>query len=190
MPHIHTKPNQHDMTVSAYILRQEKGDWKCLVHMHKKIGMLMQVGGHIELDETPWQSMAHELGDETGYQLPYLQLLQPSKQVPHITDAIVHPVPFLLNTYDVGDKHYHSDLCYGFIAKSKPVGSRADGESADLRWYTVNELHELANEGVALADTAEIYEEFLARLPELVKTDTSNFLLTKPIKGSSRKNSH
>ena len=63
----------------------------------------MQIGGHIELDETPWQSMAHELGDETGYQLPELTLLQPFDTVPSIGDAIVHPVPFLVNTHNVGN---------------------------------------------------------------------------------------
>lgn len=61
MPHIHTKPDQHDMTASAYILRQENGVWKCLVHFHKKVEKLMQVGGHIELNETPWQTITHEL---------------------------------------------------------------------------------------------------------------------------------
>lgn len=70
MPHIHTQPNQHDMTVSAYIVRKENDEWKYLVHFHKKIEVLMQIGGHIELDETPWQTVAHELEEESGY-TPY-----------------------------------------------------------------------------------------------------------------------
>jgi len=49
MSHIHTQPGQHDMTVSAFIVRQVDGEWKCLVHLHKKAGKLMQVGGHVEL---------------------------------------------------------------------------------------------------------------------------------------------
>ena len=67
MPHIHTAPNQHDMTVSAYIILRDGEDLKCLVHLHKKVGKLMQIGGHIELDETPWQSVVHELFEESGY---------------------------------------------------------------------------------------------------------------------------
>ncbi len=61
MPHLHTAPNQHDMTVSIYIIHRVGDEWRCLVHMHRKLGFLMQVGGHIELDETPWQSVEHEL---------------------------------------------------------------------------------------------------------------------------------
>ncbi len=32
----------------------------------------MQVGGHIELDETPWQAVEHELREESGYTLAEL----------------------------------------------------------------------------------------------------------------------
>lgn len=187
MPHIHNEPNQHDMTVSAYIVRQEAGEWKCLVHMHKKIDKLMQIGGHIELDETPWQSMAHELGDETGYQLPELTLLQPFDTVPSIGDAIVHPVPFLVNTHNVGNDHYHSDLCYAFIANDVPSGARADGESADLRWYSLDELSTLARKGEALEDVANIYETLLQYLSKMSKIDPSLFSLTKPIAGVTYK---
>ena len=69
MPHIHTEPDQHDMTVSAYIVRTDSAEPLCLVHMHRKIGKLAQIGGHIELNETPWQSIAHELEEESGYTL-------------------------------------------------------------------------------------------------------------------------
>ena len=61
MAHIHDQPNQHDLTACAFIIRQVDGEWRCLVHMHKKLGKLLQIGGHVELHETPWQSVAHEL---------------------------------------------------------------------------------------------------------------------------------
>lgn len=69
MPHIHTKPGQYDHTVTAYIVRTDGDDPKVLLHMHRKLGMLLPPGGHVELDETPWAAMAHELTEESGYTL-------------------------------------------------------------------------------------------------------------------------
>jgi 8-oxo-dGTP pyrophosphatase MutT (NUDIX family) len=157
MPHIHTQPGQHDLTVSAYIIRQGDGEWQCLVHMHKKIGKLMQVGGHIELDETPWQSLAHELRDEAGYTLSELSVLQPVASVPSIADAVIHPVPFVQNTHDVGSQHYHSDMCFGFLADSLPAASVAEGESEDIRWLTLTDMAALIECKTLLEDTADIY---------------------------------
>lgn len=54
MPHIHNQPGQHDATVSAYIILNEDGQWKCMVHYHKKMDILMQIGSHVELTENPW----------------------------------------------------------------------------------------------------------------------------------------
>lgn len=129
MPHIHAQPNQHDMTVSAYIVRQIDNVWHCMVHYHKKIDVYMQIGGHIELDETPWQAMAHELEEESGFTLDELSVLQPTIGRVRDVDNINHPVPFTMNTHNVGNDHYHSDLCYGFVAENLPENQTAEGES-------------------------------------------------------------
>jgi len=183
MPHIHTEPNQHDMTVSAYIIRRGDNDeWLCLVHMHRKIEVLMQVGGHIELDQTPWQAMEAELRDETGYDIADLTLLQWS-QPPVVSGAVVHPQPLLMNTHTAGEGHFHSDTCYAFVAGHEPTRSSAEGESDDLRWVTLKELEVLAAQGDALQDVFEIYDYMLHARQVMVEMSTTNFLLTKPEKG-------
>ena len=65
MPHIHTKPGQHDHTVSAFIVRLDGKQPRILLHRHKKSGVYMQFGGHIELHENPWQAISHELLEES-----------------------------------------------------------------------------------------------------------------------------
>lgn len=187
MPHIHTKPNQHDLTVSAYVIRFEGSQWKCLVHMHRKIDMLMQIGGHIELDQTPWQALAAELRDETGYTLGELQVLQPYDELPFVDKAIVHPVPVLANTHYVGNQHYHSDMCYAFVADAPPEHQPTEGESDDLRWLSLPELHEEVSHAVALSDAVDIYKFILHRLSTMYKIPADRYSLEKPQEGISYK---
>ena len=180
MPHIHTQPNQHDITMSAYIVLRGEGEDTLLTHMHRKFGMLMQIGGHIELDETPWQTVAHELVEESGYDVSDLKVLQPTADIPTIDGAVVHPVPFLVNTHKIGDDHYHSDLCFAFVASDKPKRAPADGESLDLRWTTHSELKALVESGEALRDAAEIYEQILSKIDSYAAVDCAKFSLEKP----------
>lgn len=78
MPHIHTAPNQHDHTVTGYVIRTDGDQPRALLHVHKKLGKLLPPGGHIELDETPWAAMLHELREEAGYDAGQLLVLQPT----------------------------------------------------------------------------------------------------------------
>lgn len=184
VPHIHTQPNQHDVTISAYVLLQLDGEWKCLVHLHRKMGKLMQVGGHIELDETPWQAVAHELAEETGYTTDEVEVLQPFSETPLEGANIAHPVPFSTNTHNVGDDHYHSDSCYGFIATAPPKQQTAVGESKDLRWLSIDELDELAKTGEALEDVTYIYRYLIEHVDKFVRVRATTFSVEKPGKVS------
>ena len=180
MPHIHTQPNQHDMTVSGYIVRTDGDEPVCLVHMHKKMGKLMQVGGHIELNETPWQAIAHELEEESGYQLEELRVIQHTADRVGESHNVSHPTPFLMNTHNVGDEHYHSDLCYGFIADTVPASMVARDESGDLRWLTLDELRRQSTEGDVLEDVYMIYAFMLGHLHTYAQVLADAFSLAKP----------
>src|SRR5690349_16040516 len=91
MSHIHTEFGQHDHTVSAYVIRTDFEEPKLMLHLHRKFGRYAQFGGHIELNETPWQAIAHELEEESGYMLDNVQILQPSKRLSSVVSAVVHP---------------------------------------------------------------------------------------------------
>lgn len=185
MPHIHNEPDQHDMTVSAYVVRLDAGEPLCLVHMHKKIGKLMQIGGHIELNETPWAAVAHELEEESGYRLDEVEVVQYTAD--RIVDAgnVSHPTPFAMNTHNVGNEHYHSDICYGFIAHSKPAENMADGESDDLRWMTLDDLRKAGQIGEALQDVCNIYTFLIEHLATYARVPAIDFSIAKPAVASA-----
>lgn len=181
MPHIHTEPGQHDITTSAWIFREDDDELRALVHMHRKHGKLMQVGGHIELDETPWQTIAHEIPEESGIRLDQLYVLQPQNATLDITGAAVHPVPVIANTYFVGNAHYHSDFGYAFIAKGDPELHPAEGESAGLRWLTISELGRAVSAGAALQDVVDIYTHIAKSIvPVYYRIEATSFTLDKP----------
>jgi len=173
------------MTASAWIVRRVDDEWKCLVHFHRKIEKYMQIGGHIELDETPWQTMVHELREESGYTPEELFVLQHTESLPADVGNISHPVPFAMNTHSVGNEHYHSDLCYGFVALELPKENVAEDESDDFLWASTDELAQLASEGRALEDVANCYEFLLQNIESYVQVPAQNFSLEKPIKSSA-----
>ena len=157
MPHIHTEPGQHDHTVTAYIIRPNKDEPLALLHMHKKLKKLLPVGGHIELNETPWEALIHEIEEESGYDISSLDLLQPPDRLQYMSDAILHPYPLVLNTHSITRDHFHSDIAYGLTATSEPSKSVSLGESLDLRWYTQRELSALGSD-IIYGNTKEVYD--------------------------------
>jgi len=180
MPHIHTEPGQHDHTVSAFIVRMDTPEPSIMLHVHKKVGLLLQFGGHIELNENPWEAMSHELTEETGYDPDQLSILQP--RYPHITflpNAVVHPVPLVQNThnYEAGNEnHKHVDTVYAFVATSAPRQKPDEGESTDIRVFILSEL-EVIPEGIIAencrAVSIAILEYFLENWERKPLTDFS-----------------
>lgn len=183
MPHIHTEPGQRDITVSAYIVRREGSERKCLVHFHRKIEVLMQIGGHIDLDHTPWQALIEELHEEAGYDISQLDVLQPFAEIPKLEGEVVHPVPFTANTHNVGADHFHSDLCYGFVTDEDPIADVAAGESTDLRWLSIEELRRAMKHGEAATHCLHVYEYLLAHLDGMHAIPAEVFSREKPADG-------
>ena len=149
MSHIHTRPGQIDHTVTAYIVRTDGDESRVLLHMHKRLQHLLPVGGHIELDETPWMAAAHEIEEESGYHLDELMVLQPKERIEQCLGIVVHPLPFFANTHPITDSHYHSDVAYILTATAAPSKPLAVGESQDIRWLSRKEVVQIPAEDIA-----------------------------------------
>lgn len=142
MPHIHTKPGQHDLTVSAFILNPA-GD--IFVLKHKKLERWMQPGGHVELAEDPWTALLREIEEETGYTPGQLLLHCPSMNTINNFEKdpkVFHPYPMSFNTHSVGQgDHFHTDLGYAFtVLDTEPELEQAEGESRDIRWLSLSDI--------------------------------------------------
>ncbi len=147
MPHIHTEPDQHDHTVAAYIFRLDGHEPRALMHMHKKMDILICAGGHVELNESPWDAVLHEVREETGYAPEQLTLLQPPLRITQhgIDDVTIHPQPLFSDTHMSLPGHWHTDQVYLFTVDTDPLHELGEGESIDVRWLSRDDVAALVD---------------------------------------------
>lgn len=155
MGHIHTGPGEHDFTSSGFIIRTDTPEPTLMLHRHKILGVYLQFGGHVEINENLWAAMEHELREESGYEFSQLKLLQPKHRIKKLTRATVHPVPACMNTHEIIPGHFHTDLEFAFTASGPPTNEVAEGESEENRLFTRSQLAK-AGDDITFANFREI----------------------------------
>lgn len=118
------------VTASAIVV-SDAGD-KVALHLHKRLNMWLQPGGHIDAGETPADAALREAFEETG--LPVRHQLDGGVLF-HID---VHPGP---------KGHTHHDLRYLVRAPEVPFHP-GEGESPEVRWCTWDEAFAIADAGL------------------------------------------
>lgn len=158
MPHIHTESGQHDLTTTAFIIRTDGLKPVGLVHRHKKLSLLLPVGGHVELTENPWAASIHEIEEESGYGIDQLKVMQPRERIMRMDGVKSHPVPLFLRTHEFKKDadHHHVDIGFLYVTDESPRNLPAEGESAELLWMTNDEIQRRKHE--MPADIAQIYD--------------------------------
>jgi 8-oxo-dGTP pyrophosphatase MutT (NUDIX family) len=138
---------------------------------------LLPVGGHVELTETPWQALARELKEESGYEISQLAILQPKSRIKNLTDAVLHPYPISINTHNITDKHFHTVIEYAFVANSEPNHDIKEGESTDQRWLTIDEIMALPDD-IIFENVKEVYAFMINEaLTQWERVDTDDYSL-------------
>jgi len=103
-----------------------------VLHFHKRLQRWMQLGGHLEPGETPWDAALRESIEETG--LP----------VSHPPDGpqLVH-----LDVHPAAKGHTHLDLRY--VLHSPDVDpAPPPGESQQVRWFSWDDAIAIADEAL------------------------------------------
>lgn len=121
-------------TATTFIIH--KG--KVLLHLHKKLGIWIPVGGHIDRDELPEEAALREVQEETGLTV---QLYNPDNQI-DMGDAkqLFRPMHIVLE--NINQFHQHIDFFYYATSDTEKLNPQK-GEATNLKWFTLEEVQEL-----------------------------------------------
>ena len=131
-------PSKKEFVVAGYVVR---GDKVLLIH-HKKLGMWLPPGGHIETNETPEEAVVREIREETGFDV---EVVREVAGHPH-TNVEILAQPKHIQLEDIKGTHEHIDLVYvcrvvgGKLSKNREVSA--------AKFFTMGEIANL--EGVPL----------------------------------------
>jgi 8-oxo-dGTP pyrophosphatase MutT (NUDIX family) len=132
------------ITGSAVVL----GPLGVLLHRHKRLGIWVQPGGHLEAGERPWAAARREAAEETGLvlvptdlpaDLPADPAAGPVNAPPRLIHVDVHPG---------GRGHTHLDLRYLFSVEGDDDPRPPADESQDVRWFDWDDALERADPGL------------------------------------------
>lgn len=112
-------------------------DGRILLIHHKKIGLWLPPGGHIEDREDPIAALRREVREETGLELEVLS----DSVDPRASNEVVQvlPLPHHIQIERMADgPHDHIDLVY--LCWVQPGEARRNEESLGIRWFTREDL--------------------------------------------------
>ncbi len=92
---------------------------------HKRLGIWLQPGGHIDPDETPWDAALRESREETGLEVAFAGPVDDAG-IPELLHVDVH---------EGGRGHTHLDLRY-LIDGGDADPDPPEGESQQIDWFT------------------------------------------------------
>ena len=148
-------------TVAVFVVR----DGKVLLHWHRKLGMWLPPGGHIERDELPDEAAVREVLEETGIEVELV-----GERREDVEDPVQLHRPAGVQLEDIGPGHQHIDLIY-FARPEGPPDIRHEFSTDRVGWYAPEDWDDMAvNAEVrgwcekALASPASAYGSEQSRL--------------------------
>lgn len=116
-----------DFTVGALIVHSGR----VVLVSHKRYGLWLPPGGHVELHEDSDEALFREIYEETGLTADQLEVLS---EKPHFDDRKSLWPPRWMNIHRISDRHRHIVLVYVLSSKSDAM-RLASGEHNDIRWF-------------------------------------------------------
>ena len=101
-----------------------------ILHKHRKLGIWLQPGGHVDAGETPAEAAAREATEETGL------------RVELVSDAVIH-----VDVHAGPRGHTHLDLRYLCTAPDRDPSPPPE-ESQEVCWFSWDDAIDMADAGL------------------------------------------
>ena len=112
-------------TVAVFVV----WEGKVLLHRHRKLGMWLPPGGHIEDGELPDEAAVREVWEETGISVELV-----GERREDVTDPVQLHRPAGVQLENIGPGHQHIDLIY-FARAVGPAEIRDEFTDDAAGWY-------------------------------------------------------
>ncbi len=117
-----------------------RGD-KVLLIKHRKLGIWIYPGGHLEKEENPMECALRETMEETGIRVKILSTI-PFEISEGATRSTPYPLLIMDEIVPYADEpHRHFDILYLGVALDEKV--RINEEADDVKWIGENEIDSL-----------------------------------------------
>ena len=114
-----------DFTATTFVVHEQ-----CtLLLLHRKLGIWVPPGGHIEPNELPNHAAVREVREETGLEV---ELIEQGTQLGHVQ---VLPQPYCILLENIAPDHQHIDLIYFAQVRGGSL-VHAEREAYTSRWFT------------------------------------------------------
>jgi len=124
-----------EFTVATFVVH----DAKVLLLLHKKLGIWLPPGGHIEPNELPDEAAVREVWEEAGIECELIG----ERGVP-VAEPRQLVRPFGVHCVEISPGHEHIDLIYfSRVKPGTPSVPNANGESQGIGWFSFTELSAL-----------------------------------------------
>lgn len=146
-------------TVNAWTIH----DGKTLLVKHKKLGIWLAPGGHVEDNELPHIAAEREFEEESGVQVKAISALP--LDITGITSEYL-PLPFYCNLHEInkprGNSFCEQHYSWGFFVTVLDASNLNDADDGvdGVGWFTLEEMKDLETTDDIRAEAVYVFEKF------------------------------
>ncbi len=154
---------KRDFTATTLVVHRNR----VLLHRHRKLGLVLPLGGHIEPGELPDEAAIREVREESGFEVE-LVLPQPVWPLAEVRQ-LARPIAVLLEDIEPG--HQHIDLIYAATLKRPRTESGHPGGNGteELMWLSPDEIDQ-----VLMPENVRVLSHYALRVVGSSATDPTD----------------